>query len=200
MKEALAAYQAHITRMFTLAGDANPAEEAAAIIRLETDLASVQWTKVENRDPQKTYNKFELAKLAELAPAIDWKGYLAASALDGKIDHLFIAQPSYITGLGKVIEETPLFGWKSYFRWVVLRSYAPFLSKAFVDESFAFNGTVLSGTPENRPRWKRAISLVDIAIGEGLGKLYVAEYFPPESKARMEALVGNLLKAYSESI
>jgi len=200
MKETLAKYQAHVSKMLELAGDASAPSEAAAIVALETALAQVQWTKVENRDPQKTYNKVELARLAALAPGFDWKRYLVAAGFDGKVDYLIISQPTYLTGFAKVLSDTPLAVWKSYFRFRVLSAFAPFLSKAFVDESFAFYGTALSGVPENRPRWKRGVSLVERSIGEGLGKLYVEKYFPPASKARMEALVSNLLKAYQQSI
>ncbi len=200
LKDTLGKYRAHIEKMLTLAGDANPAAEAEAIVKLETALAQAQWTKVELRDPQKAYNKYELVKLDGLAPGYDWKGYLAAVGIEGKVDSLIVGQPSFITGFNKVLQDTPLAAWKSYFRWKVLSRLAPFLSKAFVDEGFAFNGTVLSGIPENQPRWKRGVMLVEYGVGEGLGKLYVAQYFPPENKARMEALVGNLLKAYAQSI
>ncbi len=200
MKEVLGKYQAHIVKMLTLAGDANAATAAAAIIALESELALQQWTKVENRNPNKTYNKVELAKLGDLAPGFDWKRYLVAAGVDGKVDYLIISQPTYIAGFNKILHDTPLATWKAYFRWQILGTYAPYLSKAFVDESFAFYGTVLSGVPENRPRWKRGVSLVEGAVGEGLGKLYVAQYFPPASKARMETLVANLLKAYEQSI
>jgi predicted metalloendopeptidase len=105
-----------------------------------------------------------------------------------------------LSALGKLIEDTPLPVWKSYFRWQVLSAAAPYLSKAFVDERFAFAGTALRGIPENRPRWKRGVSLLDRALGEALGKLYVERYFPPESKARMETLVHNLLEAYARDI
>ena len=200
LKDTLAQYRAHIEKMLTLAGDANAAAEAEAILKLETALAQAQWPKVELRDPQKAYNKYELVKLDGLAPGYDWKGYLAAGGIEGKVDSLIIGQPSYVTAFNKVLEEAPLAAWKSYLRWRVLSAFAPVLSKAFVDEGFAFNGTVVSGVPELEPRWKRGVSLVKGSIGEGLGKLYVARYFPPEHKARMEALVGNLLKAYAQSI
>ena len=90
--------------------------------------------------------------------------------------------------------------WKAYFRWRLLNDFAPYLSKGFVDEHFAFYGTALRGIPQNRERWKRGVALVESSIGEGLGKLYVAQYFPPESKARMDQLVKNLLAAYKADI
>jgi predicted metalloendopeptidase len=200
LKDARTKYQAHIEKMLTMAGDANAAAEARDIVALETDLAKVQWTKVENRDPVKTYNKVELAKLDQLAPGYDWASYEVAANLKGKISYMIISQPTYITGFNKVLQNTPLPVWKTYFRWHVLSSFAPYLSKPYSLENFAFYGTALRGVPEQEPRWKRAIGLVEGGIGEGLGKLYVAQYFPPENKARMEQLVGNLLAAYRQSI
>jgi predicted metalloendopeptidase len=200
MKQARVQYGQHVEKMLTLAGDKAAAQDAKDIVGLETELAKVQWTKVENRDPVKTYNKFEFGKLAALAPGYDWKAYLADSGVVGKTDYLVISQPSYISGLNKLLQKTPLPVWKAYFRWRLLDDFAPYLSKSFVDEHFAFYGTALRGIPQNRPRWKRGVGLVEHAIGEALGKLYVAQYFPPESKARMDRLVQNLLDAYNADI
>jgi predicted metalloendopeptidase len=186
--------------MMTLAGDATAADDAKAIVELETALAKVQWTKVENRDPVKTYNKYELDKLPALAPGYDWKKFLVATGIDGKVSYLIVSQPSYITGFAQALAGTPLPVWKAYLRWHLISTYAPFLSKGFVDQEFAFTGTAIRGVPENRPRWKRGVAAVEESIGEGLGKLYVTQYFPPANKARMEELVANLLKAYQQSI
>ena len=200
LKQVRTAYGQHIEKMLGLAGDKDAAKDAKDILALETDLAKVQWTKVENRDPVKTYNKEEFAKLAALAPGYDWNAYLSDSGVQGKTDYLVVSQPSYITGFAHLLQTTPLPVWKAYFRWRLLSDYAPYLSKAFVDEHFAFYGTALRGIPQNKPRWKRGIALVEESIGEGLGKLYVAKYFPPESKARMDQLVQNLLAAYKADI
>ena len=200
LSDALQKYQTHIATMLDMVGDSDAAGAAAAIVALETALAEVQWTKVENRDPVKTYNKVALSDLPALAPNYHWEGFLTEAGIAGKVDYLIISQPSYITGFNKVLQDTPLAVWKSYFRWHLLSDYAPYLSQQFVDEDFAFNGTVLSGIPENEPRWKRGVKTIEQSIGEGLGKLYVAKHFPPSSKARMEALVGNLLQAYRQSI
>jgi putative endopeptidase len=193
-------YGQYVEKMLTLVGDKMAAKDARDILGLETELAKVQWTKVENRDPVKAYNKFEFAKLAALAPGFDWKSYLVDSGVDGKTDYVVVSQPSYISGFNKLLEKTPLPVWKTYFRWRLLNDFAPYASKSFVDEHFSFYGTALRGIPENRPRWKRGIALVEESIGEGLGKLYVAQYFPPESKARMDQLVRNLLAAYKADI
>jgi len=200
LKQTRASYGEHIQKMLTLAGEKNAAQQAHDILALETALAKVQWTKVENRDPVKTYNKVEFTKLATLAPGYNWKAYLADSGVEGKIDYLVISQPTYISGFNHLLAQTPLPTWKAYFHWRVLSAYAPYLSKSFVDEDFNFSGTVLRGAKENELRWKRGIELVDGAIGEGLGKIYVAKYFPPESKARMDALVRNMLAAYKADI
>lgn len=200
LSDALHKYQTHITTMLGMAGDREAKNEAVTIVALETALAKVQWTKVENRDPVKLYNKVALNDLPALAPGYNWKAYLSEADIAGKTDYLIVSQPSYITGFNKALQDTPLPVWKAYFRWHLLSDYAPYLSKRFVDENFAFNGTVLRGVPENEPRWKRGVRVVEQSIGEGLGKLYVARYFPPSSKKRMEELVGNLLKAYRQSI
>ncbi|MFC5472665.1 M13 family metallopeptidase [Paraherbaspirillum soli] len=200
LKDTLDKYLAHIEKMLTLAGDKAAHKNAASIVALETELAKVQWTKVENRDPVKTYNKVELAQLHTLAPNIEWDGYLSGTELKDKISYLVVSQPSYIKGFDKVLQKTPLSVWKAYFKWHVLSSFAAELSKPYVDENFAFYGVVLRGVPENEPRWKRGVKMVEGSIGEGLGKLYVEQFFPPENKARMEKLVGNLITAYDQSI
>jgi putative endopeptidase len=200
LKEARAKYLAHIGKMLGMSGDAQAEAHAAAILDLETALARVQWTRVENRDPIKTYNKTSIADLATLMPGYDWGRYVRGSGMAGKVDSVIIAQPSYFSALDKLMTATPLPVWKVYFKWHVLAAAAPYLSKSFVDERFAFRGTVLSGIPENRPRWKRGIGLLDDAMGEALGKRYVEKYFPPQNKARMAALVHNLLDAYRRDI
>ncbi len=200
LQQIRANYRKHVEKMLTLAADKSAAGDAQDILALETALAKVQWTKVENRDPVKTYNKIEFTKLAGLAPGYNWKAYLVDSGVEGKIDYLIISQPSYITAFNKLLQQTPLAVWKSYFRWRLLTECAPFLSKSFVDENFAFYGTALRGVKENEPRWKRGVELVDDSIGEGLGKIYVAKYFPPQAKDRMDKLVKNLLAAYKADI
>jgi putative endopeptidase len=200
MEDARKEYGQYIEKMLTLAGDKTAVKDAKDILVIETELAKVQWTKVENRDPVKTYNKFEFAKLGAIARGYDWKAYLVDSGVEGKTDYLVVSQPSYITGFNNLLQTTPLPLWKAYFRWRLLNDFAPYLSKDFVDAHFAFYGTALRGIPQNRERWKRGIALVERSIGEGLGKLYVTQYFPPESKARMDQLVKNLIAAYKGDI
>ena len=200
LKEARVAYRAHIEKMLSMAGQAKAEHDAAAILDLETALAKIQWTRVEQRDPIKTYNKTALSELGALMPGYDWQRYIHGSGIEGKVDYVIVRQPTYFTTLGKVINATPLPVWKAYFKWRVLSAFAPYLSSTFVDERFAFTGGVLRGVPENEPRWKRGINLLDGSMGEALGKLYVAKYFPPQNKARMQALVLNLLEAYRRDI
>ena len=198
--ETRAKYLIHMEKILALAGDAHAGANAKDILALETDLAKVQWSKVENRDPVKTYNKVELARLAELTPGFDWNTWLSATGIKGKVSYVIVSQPSYMMGFSEVLKKTPLSTWKAYFEWHLLHSNAPYLSKAFVDENFAFYGKTLTGVTAMRPRWKRAVVAVQGALGESVGKLYVEQYFPVERKVRMEVLVSNLLAAYKQSI
>jgi putative endopeptidase len=200
LKQMRTQYLAHVEKMLNLAGDNDAGKNAKDILALETDLAKAQWTKVELRDPIKAYNKIELAKLDTLAPGFDWKAYLAAAEIAGKVDYVIVGQPTYLTQFAKILGKIPLPMWKAYFRWHVLNDYARYLSKPFVEEDFAFNGTVLNGTPQDQVRWKKGINLVSTLLGEALGQAYVGKNFPPESKARVEALVNNLLAAFKADI
>nr|WP_307727811.1 M13-type metalloendopeptidase [Massilia sp. TS11] len=195
-----AKYVTHIEKMLALAGDKEAAAHAQAVMALETELAKVQWSRVENRDPVKTYNKVEIAKLGELMPGFQWKAWLDGVGIAGKTSYVIVSQPSYLQGLDKVIAGTDLATWKAYLTWSTLRAYSDYLNKAVVDQQFEFYGKTLSGTKELRPRWKRGVSTVEGALGEMIGKQYVAKYFPAERKQRMEALVKNLLAAYKQSI
>jgi putative endopeptidase len=200
LKTFRAEYVKHVQRMLSMAGIADADQAAAAILQLETGIAKVQWTRVENRDPVKSYNKTDIAKLPELLGHFDWKAYFMATEIGDKVDYVVVRQPSFVRGLDELIAGTPLPVWKSYFKWHLLDAYAPYLDKRFVDEDFAFSSVTLRDIPENRPRWKRGVELAETSIGEGLGRLYVAKYFPPEYKARMQNMVQNLLTAYRQSI
>jgi putative endopeptidase len=195
-----ARYQAHVEKMLALAGHPHAAAEAANILALETDIAKAQWSAVENRDPVKGYNKLSIAQLGALMPGFDWNGFLKHTGVAGKVDSLIVSQPSYLSGLDAIISKTPLEVWKSYFEFRLLSSYAPYLSQAFVDESFAFRGAVLSGAKVNRSAQKRAIAEVNRALGEVVGKAYVKNHFPAERKQQVEAMVKNFLAAFKEGI
>ncbi len=200
LKEARDKYVVHVAKMLSLAGVADADAAARAVLDLETRLARVQWTRVQNRDPVKTYNKVALANLDALTPGYGWKPWLTTAHVSGKVNSVIVAQPSYLKGFAATVDAVPLDTWKAYFKYRVVSSTAPYLSKPFVDEDFAFEGRVLSGTPEDLPRWKKGVGTVEAAIGQGLGKLYVARWFPPENKARMDDMVRNILAAYKQSI
>ena len=195
-----AKYQAHIQTMLTLAGHAKAQDEAAAIVALETQLAKAQWSAVENRDPVKAYNKLDFAALAKLMPGFDWQAYAKGTGIAGKASSLIVSQPSYLAGLDTIIASTPLETWKSYFDFRLLSAYAPYLSQALVDESFAFRGVVLSGAKVNRPLQQRAIAEVNRGMGEAVGAAYVKAHFPAERKQQVETMVKNFLAAFKEGI
>jgi putative endopeptidase len=197
---AKAKYQTYVEHTLSMAGDKNAAANAKAIVDFETEIAKVQWTKVELRDPIKAYNKVNLADLSTLAPGFDWKPWLDTANLSGKVTYVIVGQPTYLKSFMQVANNTPIDVWKAYLSMHLVDAYASYLNKAFVDERFDFYGKTLSGVKEIEPRWKRGVGAIERSQGESLGKLYVAEYFPPERKARMEALVKNLLAAYKQSI
>ena len=204
MKGFRIAYIKHVQTMLDLAGlkgaANNNVSSAVQIMELETALAKIQWSRVENRDPIKTYNKIATDKLSELLPSFDWNAYLAEAGVGKKINYVIVRQPTFFHDLDKIVQDTPLEVWKTYFRWRALNAYAPYLSQQFVDEDFDFSGKTLRGIPENKPRWKLGIAQVEAGVPEALGQLYVEKYFPPENKAHMEHLVGNLVLAYKQSI
>jgi putative endopeptidase len=200
LSDARAKYQQHVERTLAMAGDKNAAANAKAIVDFETEIARVQWTKVENRDPIKTYNKVDLADMTKIAPGYDWKSWLDAAGISPKTSYVIVSQPSYLKGFSEIAAKTPLDTWKAYLQLHLVDSYASYLSKAFVDERFGFYATTLAGVKEIEPRWKRGVGVVERSLGEAVGKLYVDAYFPAERKARMDELVKNLLAAYKQSI
>lgn len=200
LQEARAKYEALVARMLGLAGDPDGAAHARGIVALETELAKLHWTRVDNRNPVKTYNKVSQAQLAEMVPGFDWQAEWRALGIEGAGEAVIVAQPSFLTGFAQVLEATPLDTWKAYLKWHVIGYYAPFLSKTFADDAFAFYSTTLRGVPVQEPAWQRGIRVVEGSLGEALGKRYVARYFPPEYKQRMERLVGHLIAAFGDSI
>jgi putative endopeptidase len=193
-------YVEHVARMMAMAGSKTAKADAAEIVAFETALAKINWTKVDNRDPVKTYHKLAINDLGTYAPGFDWTAYLAATGVAAKAPVVVLYQDTYLKAFAELNAKTPLPVWKAYLKWRVLGEYGRLLNKTVVDERFAFYGTTLYGIPEIRPRWQRGTRFVDDAIGEALGHVYVDKYFPPESKARMEKLVANLLSAYKQSI
>ncbi len=195
----LTQYQAHVSRMLALAGDSDAKLHARQVVLFEKRLAEKQWSKVEDRDAEKTYNRYALGELPGLIPEFAWLTYATTTGFAHE-PAVIIGEPSYFEALSKILRTTPLSELKWYMRWQLLHAYAPYLSQPFVDENFAFYGKALNGVPEDRPRWKRGVSAVDEALGFAVGKLYVAKYFPPENKTRMQVLVKNLLEEYRQSI
>ena len=194
------AYLAHLEKMLSMAGETEAKARAQSILQLETELAKIQWSKVENRNPVKTYNKVPLEQLPNTLTDFDWNQYFAELGMQGKMVYVIVRQPGYFNNLAKLFKEQTLESWKTYFKWQVLQAYAPYLSKRFADESFAFGSNTLRGVPAQEARWKRGISRVEEALSEAVGQIYVAKYFPPEHKARMQELVNNLVLAYKQSI
>ena len=200
LKEIRASYRQHVEKMLALAGHKDAGAEAERIVALETSLARLQWSAVENRDPVKAYNKFSLAQMRTVMPGFDWDAYLDGVGAKGRIDSLIVSQPSYLAALDKLIAATPLADWKSYFAFRLLSAYAPYLSQPFVDENFAFRGAVLSGAKVNRPLEKRAIAEINRNLSEVVGKAYVAQHFPAERKQQVEEMARNFLAAFGEGI
>ena len=194
-----AAYIDYLTQLQELAGLDNPEDGAKALYNLEKSLAEHQWTRVQNRDSEKTYNKMTLAQLEALLPAIDWKQYLPAAQLQ-KVQSVVVAQPDYLKAASKIIADTDLATWKRYLKVQLLSSMAPYMNQDLAQLNFDFYGTKIRGVTEMEPRWKRAVNFVNGAAGELVGKRYVAQNFPPEAKTRMLELVHNLLGAYRDSI
>jgi len=194
-------YVAHVTKMFTLMGDspAKAAEQTKAVMALETRLAEASMTRVERRDTDKTYNPKTLAELAALTPNFSWTAYFKELGVP-PVKTVNVGQPAYFQAVSKELTATPLPAWQAYLRWHLIHAAAASLSKKFVEEDFDFYGKTLQGTPENEVRWKRCVSATDGAIGFALGKAYVRDYFPPEAKARADAMVKNLIAALREDL
>ena len=197
--KARAAYLAYVHTLLSLDGDRNAAAHADAVLAFETRLATIQWAQEDLRDPVATYNPMTVAAIAAKAPGLDWKAFLAAADLPDPA-FVSIAEPSYTWALAKMLKSEPLDLWKTYLRVRLLDAQAAVLPAGFRDARFQFKYVALQGVKQDQPRWKRAVNTMNGALGEALGQVYVAEYFPPAYKARMVQLVDNLLKTYATSI
>jgi endothelin-converting enzyme/putative endopeptidase len=194
-------YVGYLTRLLTLGAHPDAEAAAATVLAIDTKLAAGHWERADTRDVQKTYNLLTLAELKELCPSFDWDAYVTnLGGNDLTVAESCVRQPSYFGHLSTVLDEVPIADWKAWLLTHVLRSAAPYLTDDFVETNFDFYGRTLNGTPELRARWKRGVALVEGAIGEAVGKEYVARHFPPTSKALMDDLVANLLAAYRVSI
>jgi putative endopeptidase len=194
-------YVDHVSKMLTMLGEAadQARDDAKKILAFETSLAQASRTRVELRDPQKNYNKMTRAELQTLTPDWNWADYFKEIELTepGDID---VHQPDFFKAMNASFASTSIDDWKTYLRWHLINATAAELSKDFVNEDFNFKEATLRGTKQIKPRWKRVIRSTDGEIGEALGKLYVADYFPPEAKARALELINNLKEALSDRI
>lgn len=190
-------YSEHIARMFECLGNypESAKTNAATIMKIETELAKNCQNAVEQRDPQKQYNPFTKAELVKLTPNINWNVYFATIGIKTP-ENIVLNQPKYYEGLNALINSISIAEWKVFLKWNLIQSAAPYLSSKFVNESFKFQGTVLAGKKEMKPRYKRVQGATDEALGEALGKLYVEKYFDDKSKKRVNEMVDNLIAAY----
>ena len=196
-----AQYQAHVSASFALAGIENPEAQAQQVFNLETEIAATHWDKVKCRDIRLMYNLMSLDDFVTSSPGLHWREFLAGGDIaEEKMNELVAMQPSFFTEVSALLTADRLPAWRAWARWKVISSLAPYLSSAFVDENFRFYGTVLMGTPELRERWKRGVALVEVSVGEAVGKIYVERYFSPVAKQRLDQLVANLIEAYRRSI
>ncbi|QDQ25793.1 M13 family metallopeptidase [Chitinimonas arctica] len=192
-------YLRYLETLLGQIGLSEPARRAKAVLALEARIAKFQWDNVTLRDPHKSHNKFDRAGLAKAAPKFDWAAFLDGAEM-AQVQVVDVREPSYAKALGQLVASGPLDTWRDYLRIRVLDGTAHLLSKPFTETRFNFHGKALSGRGQMTPRWKRAVRMVDDSLGESVGKRYVAKYFPAESKARIETLAGNLLKAYMQSL
>ena len=195
----VAAYQAYVRNMFALAGVEDAEQAAGRVVALETSLASHHWDNVTLRDPQKTYNLKSSEEAAALFPLLGT--WFEAARIDAdKRAEIVVSTPDFFSGAAALLESEPLPVWQEWLALRVINAAAPYLSAEFVDANFAFYGTTISGTPRNKDRWKRAVAVVEAALGEAVGQIYVSKHFPESHKARMQTLVANLIEAYRQSI
>lgn len=192
------AYLRYLETLFALVG-LGTAQHARNVLALETRLAEIQWSAEANRDVQKTYNPVSRSALGQISPDLNWRVLLRAADL-ALVTKLNVAQPDYVHQLGVLMRNTPIEVWRDYLRAHTLDSYAPLLSRPFVDAHFAFHQQALAGIQQQSPRWKRAVALVERSMGQALGKRYVAQYFPPEAKRKINNLVATVMRAYQQSI
>ena len=200
LKDARAAYEAHIEKLYGLAGWKDGAGAARTIVALERRIAERHWSAVQNRDDEKIYrNQMDLAAAVAQFPEFAWPQFLASAGLQPPA-RFVVAQTDYFAALGPLVRSVPVADWQAWLRFKTLKRYAPFLTAAIVQEDFAFEGGVLKGTEENRPRWKRGVELASEELGDLVGKAYVERHFPPSSRARMDRMIADLREAYGKSI
>jgi putative endopeptidase len=194
-------YEPYVRDLLALAGTPDAASAAKKIYAIESRIATAHWTRVQNRDAEKTYNRYDRAALAKLMPSFDWDAFLRGAQIPGeKVTAVNVSQPSYFEALDKILAETPVADWRVYFRYKLLHVYTPDLPAKFVQRQFEFSERTVSGIEELKPRWKRGVETIEGAVGDLVGKMYVERHFKPEAKQRIDALVKNLTNAFSSGI
>jgi predicted metalloendopeptidase len=193
-----AKFVAYVEQLLARAGQRDAKSAAARILALETRLAKEQWTRVQNRDPVKTYNPMEPAAYQQLAPGLDWAAFFAG--MNAPAQRLDIRQPSFVASIGQLVKSIPVADWRAYFKFQLLDHFAPALSRQFANLHFDFHEHTLKGVEKPKPRWRQAVDSMDDDLGELVGHLFVDAHFSAASKQRMLELVQNLLRAFDSSI
>lgn len=200
-KEIRAEYVKHLSLNFQLLGNdsVTAVKNAETVMNIETNLAKVSYTRLERRDPNKTYNKVMLQEMQLICPAIDWNGYFTGIGIDSPSEFV-IDNPNFYAEIGKMYNQTPLDDWKTYYTWTLLNRYSAYLSSTFADQQFKFYGNKLSGNEKDKPRWERVSGAANMTIGEVVGQVFVEEKFPPEAKQQMLELVNNLKLSFKQRL
>ena len=194
-------YRDHVAASLRLAEIEEPEKSAQRVLDLETEIAAGHWDRVKCRDMRLSYNLMSLDAFVSGSPGLQWEAFLTGAGVpEQAMAELVVQQPSFFTAVAELITDDRLPAWKIWAQWKLISSLSPYLSSAFVNERFRFYGTILSGTPVLKERWKRGVELVEGALGEAVGKIYVERHFSPVAKERMDQLVANLIEAYRQSI
>ena len=192
-------YQAHVSAMLKLAGFTDTDARAERIVQLEHAIAQTHLSLAENDDIHKANNTWKQADFAAKAPGLDWTAYFKGAGL-GKQASFIVWQPTAFAGESALVASSPLETWKDWLAYHLIEGYAPVLPKALAEERFAFFGKVLQGTPEQRPRWQRAVTTVNRFLGDDVGQIYAKRYFSPEAKAQVQAMVANIVASFRQRI
>jgi putative endopeptidase len=195
-------YVEHVTNMFKLLGDSpeEAAREAKLVLKFETSLAGASQTRVARRLPENTYHRMTVAEVQKLSPSFDWNQYFVQVGAPPLSNNITVESPDFVKEVGEAVANADMAEWRSYLRWQVVHSAAPWLSDQFADENFNFYGKTLAGQKEQQARWKRCTQLTDRSLGEAVGQDWVATNFPAQSKANMQKLVAALDQALNEDI
>lgn len=192
------AYRSYISKLLALAGYERSAEAADSVVAVEHGLAAAHWDRVKNRQAELTYNKMQLDDISAAAPGLDWNAYLRGLGVNE--DELVVNQPDFLSAFASLWQELPLQSWQDYYAFKTVDAFASFLAEPFVQAQFDFKGRVLAGQEAMEPRWKRGVAVVDGALGEVVGRLYVEHHFQEEAKQRMDELIENLRAAFRSGI